>query len=586
MIKMASFIEQEEQYINKKINELGYKVEEVTLNPSSRPEFGDYQYNGIMALAKSNNENPRELATKLVELIQKDNHYKEINVAGPGFINITFSDESLIKHINELNNNINLNYENDNPKKIVMDYGGANVAKALHVGHLRSANIGEALKRLASSLGNETIADAHLGDWGRPIGLVMLEIKKRFPDLPYFDENYKGEYPKESPVTNDDLMEIYPIASTKAKEDETYMEEARIITSKFQLGDRGLMALWNHIMNVSKTDIKRVYDRLNVTFEVWEGESDSYQYIPKTIDYLEKKNLVEDSEGAKVIHLQEPDDDHEVPPILLIKSNGAASYESTDVACLLERMEKFNPDEVWYLTDIRQALHFEQVFRAVYKSGIVPKTTNLEFIPFGTMNGSDGKPFKTRDGGVMTLENLIEIAKVECEKRILPNITGEERDKIAEQVAIAAVKYADLIPYRLTDYNFDPVKFADIQGKTGPYLLYSTIRMKSLLKNADNSNINYKEYKTINSKEARDIIIQLLSIRNVLLKSFTTRSLNDITEYLYKITNLYNNLYANYRILTEENKDLQESWLLLTKVVLDNNKKLLDILGIEVPDRM
>lgn len=586
MIKMASFIEQEEQYINKKINELGYKVEEVTLNPSSRPEFGDYQYNGIMTLAKSNNENPRELATKLVELIQKDNHYKEINVAGPGFINITFSDESLIKHVNELNNNINLNYENDNPKKIVMDYGGANVAKALHVGHLRSANIGEALKRLASSLGNETIADAHLGDWGRPIGLVMLEIKKRFPDLPYFDENYKGEYPKESPVTNDDLMEIYPIASTKAKEDETYMEEARIITSKFQLGDRGLMALWNHIMNVSKTDIKRVYDRLNVTFEVWEGESDSYQYIPKTIDYLEKKNLVEDSEGAKVIHLQEPDDDHEVPPILLIKSNGAASYESTDVACLLERMEKFNPDEVWYLTDIRQALHFEQVFRAVYKSGIVPKTTNLEFIPFGTMNGSDGKPFKTRDGGVMTLENLIEIAKVECEKRILPNITGEERDKIAEQVAIAAVKYADLIPYRLTDYNFDPVKFADIQGKTGPYLLYSTIRMKSLLKNADNSNINYKEYKTINSKEARDIIIQLLSIRNVLLKSFTTRSLNDITEYLYKITNLYNNLYANYRILTEENKDLQESWLLLTKVVLDNNKKLLDILGIEVPDRM
>ena len=272
--------------------------------------------------------------------------------------------------------------------------------------------------------------------------------------------------------------------------------------------------------------------------------------------------------------------------ILLIKSNGAASYESTDVACLLERMEKFNPDEVWYLTDVRQALHFEQVFRAVYKSGIVPKTTNLEFIPFGTMNGSDGKPFKTRDGGVMTLENLIEIAKEECEKRILPNITGEERDKVAEQVAIAAVKYADLIPYRLTDYNFDPVKFADLQGKTGPYLLYSTIRMKSLLKNADNSNINYKEYKLINSKEARDIIIQLLSIRNVLLKSFTTRSLNDITEYLYKITNLYNNLYANYRILTEENKDLQESWLMLTKVVLDNNKKLLDILGIEVPDRM
>ena len=583
---MASFIEKEELYIKEKLKELNYKVEEVTLNPSSRPEFGDYQYNGIMSLAKEYRENPRDIATKLVDLIQKENHYKDINVAGPGFINITFSDEELINHINELNNNINLNYENKHPKKIVMDYGGANVAKALHVGHLRSANIGEALKRLANSLGNETIADAHLGDWGRPIGLVMLEIKKRNPELPYFDENYKGEYPKESPVTNDDLMEIYPLASTKAKEDESYMEEAREITSKFQLGDRGLMALWKHIMNVSKEDIKRVYDRLNVTFEVWEGESDSYQYIPQTIEILEKQNLVEESEGAKVIHLQEPDDDHEIPPILLIKSNGAASYESTDVACLLERMQKFNPDEVWYLTDARQALHFEQVFRASYKSGIVPKTTNLEFIPFGTMNGSDGKPFKTRDGGVMTLENLIELAKVECEKRILPNITGEERENIAEQVAIATVKYADLIPYRLTDYNFDPVKFSDVQGKTGPYLLYSTIRMKSLLNNANNSNLEYKTYKKINSKEDRDIIIYLLNLKSVLTKSFETRSLNDITEFLYKITNLYNNLYANYRILTEEDKELQESWLMLTKVVLDNNMKLLNILGIKVPNKM
>ena len=586
MILMSSFIEKEELYIKNKLNEIGYKVDNVTLNSSSRPEFGDYQYNGIMSLAKENNQNPRDIATKLVDIITKDNHYKDINVAGPGFINITFSDEQLINHINELNNNININYDNDNPKKIIMDYGGANVAKALHVGHLRSANIGESLKRLAISLGNEVLADAHLGDWGRPIGLVMLEIKKRNPNLPYFDEKYQGEYPKESPVTNDDLMEIYPLASTKAKEDESYMEEAREITSKFQLGDKGLMALWKHIMDVSKEDIKRVYDRINTTFEIWEGESDSYQYIPKTIDILEKQNLVEESEGAKVIHLQEPDDDHEVPPILLIKSNGAASYESTDVACLLERMEKYNPDEVWYLTDARQSLHFEQVFRAAYKSGIVPKSTNLEFIPFGTMNGSDGKPFKTRDGGVMTLENLIDLAKDECEKRILPNITGEERDKIAEQVGIAAVKYADLIPYRLTDYNFDPVKFSDVQGKTGPYLLYSTIRMKSLLKNADQSNIKYNKYLKINGKEDRDIIIYLLTIRNVLTKSIETRSLNDITEYLYKITNLYNNLYANCRILTEEDKELQESWLMLTKVVLDNNMKLLDILGITIPERM
>ena len=583
---MSSFIELEQKYIKEKLNKLGYKVEDVTLNPSSRPEFGDYQYNGIMGLAKEYKKNPRDIANELVESIQKDNHYKDINVAGPGFINITFSDEELIKHINELNKNININYETEQHKKIVMDYGGANVAKALHVGHLRSANIGEALKRLLVSLGNEVIADAHLGDWGRPIGLVMLEIKKRYPDLPYFDENYKGEYPTESPVTNDDLMEIYPLASAKAKESEEYMEEARDITSKFQLGDKGLMALWNHIMDVSKADIKRVYDRLNVTFEVWEGESDSYKYIPETIEIMEKKNLVEESQGAKIINVAEPDDDHEVPPILLIKSNGAASYESTDVACLLERMQKFNPDEVWYLTDARQALHFEQVFRASYKSGIVPKTTNLEFIPFGTMNGADGKPFKTRDGSVMKLEDLIDMAKVECEKRILPNITGEERERISENIGIASVKYADLIPYRLTDYNFDPIKFSDLQGKTGPYLLYSTIRMKSLLKNADTNKITYNNYSIINSKEDRDIIIHLLNLRTALLKSYDTRSLNDITEFLYKITNLYNNLYSNFRILTEENKELQESWLVLTKVVLDNNIKLLNILGIDIPERM
>ncbi len=583
---MSSFIEKQEEYIKNKIQECGYEVDEVTLNVSSRKEFGDYQYNGAMAMAKKYGKNPRDIATEIVESIKKDNKYKDINIAGPGFINITFSDEELINHVNELNKDINLNYGNDNPKTIFMDYGGANVAKALHVGHLRSANIGEALKRLVVALGNKAIADTHLGDWGRPIGLVMTEIKHRNPKLPYFDEKYEGEYPTESPVTNDDLMEIYPLASTKAKEDEAYMEEARDITSKFQLGDKGLMALWHHIMDVSKADIKRVYDRLNVTFETWEGESDCYRYIPETVEYLEKKGFVEDSQGAKIINVAEPDDDHEVPPVLLIKSNGAASYESTDIAGLWERMHLFNPDEVWYLTDARQALHFEQVFRACYKTGIVPESTNLEFIPFGTMNGADGKPFKTRDGGVMTLEALLDLAKEECEKKILPNITGQEREDVAEKISVGAVKYADLIPFRLTDYNFDPVKFSDLQGKTAPYLLYSTIRMKSLLNKAEEAKISFNEYKIINDEIDREVIIGLLNLRSVLLKSFNTRSLNDITDYLYKITNLYNNFYSQNRVLTEENKELQESWLMLTKVIYDNNLKLLNILGIEIPDRM
>lgn len=583
---MNSFIEKQEEYLKNKINKCGYNVNEVTLNISSRPEFGDYQYNGAMALAKEYGKNPREIATEIVESIKLDNKYKDINIAGPGFINITFSDEELIAHINELKENINLNYENNNPKKIFMDYGGANVAKALHVGHLRSANIGEALKRLLVALGNEAIADAHLGDWGRPIGLVMLEIKKRNPELPYFDELYNGEYPKISPVTNDDLMELYPFASNKAKEDEDYMEEARVMTAKFQDGDKGLTALWEHIMNVSKTDIKRIYDRLNTTFEVWEGESDGNKYIPEMMEYLEGKNLIEDSQGAKIINVAEPEDDHEVPPLLLVKSNGSASYETTDLACIWERMKLFNPDEIWYLTDARQALHFEQVFRAAKKSKMVNEDTKLEFIPFGTMNGVDGKPFKTRDGGVMTLESLLDLAKTECEKKVLPNITGEERDKVAEKVSVAAVKYADLIPYRLTDYNFDPVKFSDLQGKTGPYLLYSTIRMKSLLKKAEEAGIEYKKYTKINSDIDRQVIIGLLNLRSVLTKSMNTKSLNDITDYLYKITNLYNNFYSNNHVLTEENKKLQESWLTLTSVIYENNSKLLNILGIDVPERM
>ncbi len=583
---MSSFIENQEEYIKTKINECGYEVDEVVLNISSRPEFGDYQYNGAMGLAKKYGKNPVSIATEIVESIKKDNKYQDINIAGPGFINITFSNEELINHVNELKENININYENNNPKTIFMDYGGANVAKALHVGHLRSANIGEALKRLASSLGNKVVADAHLGDWGRPIGLVMLEIKHRQPELPYFDESFDGEYPTTSPVTNDDLMELYPYASNKAKEDETYMEEARVITAKFQDGDKGLMALWHHIMDVSKTDIKRIYDRLNTTFEVWEGESDGNAYIPEMLEYLESKKLVEESQGARIIEVKEENDDHEIPPLLLVKSNGSASYETTDLACIWERMKLFNPDEIWYLTDARQALHFEQVFRAAKKSEIVKENTNLEFIPFGTMNGADGKPFKTRDGGVMTLEALLDLAKVECEKKILPNIVGEERDEIADKVSVAAVKYADLIPFRLTDYNFDPVKFSDLQGKTGPYLLYSTIRMKSLLKKASEANITFKDYTILNDKTDRDVIICMLNLRSVLTKSINVKSLNDIAEHLYKVTNLYNNFYSNNHVLTEENKELQESWLVLTKVIYENNLKLLNILGIEVPEKM
>lgn len=583
---MNIFIKEQEQYLQKKLHDCGYDVEEVTLNISSRPEFGDYQYNGIMPLAKVYHKNPREIAEELLNALKEDNLYKDVNIAGPGFINITFSDEQLLRHMNELLQNIELNYTGIEPKNIFFDYGGANVAKALHVGHLRSANIGEALKRLCKSLGCNVVADAHLGDWGRPIGLVMLEIKKRQPELPYFDASFTGEYPAEPPVTNADLMEIYPIASEKAKNDENYMAEARELTAQFQNGNKGLTALWKHIMQVSKTDIKRIYDKLNTTFEIWEGESDGNKYVPELIDYLEEKNLIKESQGARIIEVQNSDDDHEIPPLLLIKSNNSTSYETTDLACILERMKLYNPDEIWYLADSRQALHFEQTFRAARISEIVKPDTKLEFIPFGTMNGKDGKPFKTRDGGVMSLESLLDLAEIECEKKILPNIIGTERKKIAEQVSLAAVKYADLIPYRLTNYTFDPVKFSDLQGKTGPYLLYSTIRMKSLLKKAQESNIEFKKVSVIANEYDRAIMIGLLNINSVLMKSYKAKSLNEIAEHLYKITNLFNNFYSQNRILTEEDGQTKESWLCLSRIVYENNLKLLNILGIDVPDRM
>ena len=578
-----NFLSKQEKLIKQVINDLGYNVSEVSLIPSSRKEFGDYQYNGVMNIAKELHQNPREIALLIVDKLKEIKDLINVNVQGPGFINISFSNEALISYLNEMSKNININYESDTKKTIFLDYGGANVAKTLHVGHLRSANIGEALKRLAEALGNKTISDVHLGDWGRPLGLVILEISKRQPNLCYFDDNYTGDYPKESPVTNEDLMEIYPTASIKAKEDEKYLEEARIVTKKLQEGHKGYNELWKQILKVSSEDIKKIYTKLNTTFDLWEGESDCYKVIPEMMEHINKLNVTKESEKAIVIDVKKESDEIEYPPFMLVKSNGGASYQTTDLAAIYDRIRRFHPDEIWYVADNRQSLHFETVFRAAKKTEI-SKNENLVFAGFGTMNGSDGKPFKTRDGGVMSLNNLIDLVKVESEKKLLPNIV-EDRDKIAEMVAIAAIKYADLIPFRTTDYVFDPVKFSDLNGKTGPYLLYSTIRMKSLLNNAKKENITYKEVEVIDEK-TKEIALSLLNINKVLLKSFNTKSLNEIAELLYKITNTYNNFYSNVRILTENDEKVRSSWLAITNIVYQNNLKLLNILGINVPERM
>lgn len=581
-----SLIKELEKDIIKVINIAGYNVSDPMFQTTSRPDLGQYQINCAMSLAKQYGKNPREIATDIVNELQKDNRFTNINIAGPGFINITLTNDCLVDMLNKIQEDINVNIDKQDSKKIIIDFGGANVSKALHVGHLRSANIGEALKRLAKLLGHEVLGDAHLGDYGRPLGLVVLEIKKMYPELPFFDENYEGDYSEvELPITNEDLERIYPLASIKSKEDENYLEEAREVTAKIQSKTRGYYDVWKKVVEISKEDIKRVYNTLNVYYELWQGESDAVEYFEELNEIFEKANILEESEGAKIVDVKEEKDTSPMPPLLFLKSNGTLSYQTTDLATILERKKNYNPDEIWYVTDNRQCLHFEQVFRAARKAKLVDENVVLEHIPFGTMNGKDGKPFKTRDGGVMSLKNLISLVKEETAKKIaLGSVTEEEKAEISETVAIAALKYADSLPYRGTDYVFEIEKFADLEGKTGPYLLYSTIRMKSLLIKA--KDIDYQKMHILNSETEQDIILTILNLPNVLTKSIEAKSLNEIAEYLYKLTSQYNKFYNENKILVEENEKLRESWLVLTKVVYDINSLLLDVLGIKVPEKM
>ena len=581
-----SVIKELNEEMQKIVAKAGYEIENLVLQPSGRRDLGQFQLNDAMTLAKTYHKAPRMIAEDIVKVLEEDGRFTNLNIAGPGFINITLKDEYLGKLLTEIYLDKSKNIDKREKRKIILDYGGANVAKALHVGHLRSANIGEALKRLAILLGYDVVGDAHLGDYGRPLGLVVLEIKKRFPDLAYFDESYQGDYHDVNlPVTNEDLEEIYPYASNKSKEDEAYLEEAREITFKIQNHERGYYDIWKKVVEISKNDIKKVYDELNVNFELWLGESDAAEYLDELDEIYKNSNVLTESEGAEIIEVKEESDNSPMPPLLYRRSNGTVSYETTDLATILQRRKEENPDEIWYCVDARQSLHFDQVFRAARKVKLVEDRVGLEHIGFGTMNGKDGKPFKTRDGGVMSLKALIEQVENETRKRINPETVDEEhKEEVAKTVAIAALKYADLLPFRGTDYIFDPEKFADLEGKTGPYLLYSTIRMKSLLTKGQNLELGkITKFKT---ETERDIALTILRLPIVLNKALDSRSLNDITEYIYKLTSLYNKFYSENKILIEEDKELQTSWLTLTKIVYDINMLLLNTLAIKVPEKM
>ena len=576
---MNELIKKIEKKIKDALVENGYD-DEVIVNFSSRVDLGEFQYNGIMKIAKSYGKNPRMIAEEVVNSLKSDEFFKDVNVAGPGFINITIKDEYLLEFINKTIDNFGILIPLVDKKKIVIDYGGANAAKALHVGHMRSANIGEALKRLIKVFGNEVISDVHLGDLGRQSGMLISEIKKRNPELCFFDKEYKGEYPKID-ITNKELGIYYPEASKDAKENEERMNEVREITSLVEAGYEPYLNLWKQIVNISSEEIKSIYERLNCSFDLWEGELDSIKYTDNVLELV--KDYMYLSDGAQVVDVKEEDDKLEIPPMIIINRNGATNYETRELGTLYSRIERFNPDEVLYVVDNRQSLHFVQTFRVAYKSKMVIDNVKLLHLGFGTINGKDGKPFKTRDGGVMELNTLIEMIKSEITKKVSDRVSDALKEDIIEKLTIATLKFADLSSFRATDYIFDIDKFSSFEGKTGPYILYTCVRIKSLFEknNIDNFNISM-----INNTSDLNIYLKLLEVSNVLKKAYDEKSLNYICDYLYELCSLYNKFYGECNITNCQDINLKNSWLSLSKLVYDVSKNLLDILAIDIPNKM
>ncbi|MDD6772262.1 MAG: arginine--tRNA ligase [Inconstantimicrobium porci] len=584
---MDKFIEKISYIVSTKFKENGYDKQYGKVNVSNRPDLCQFQCNGALAAAKKYGKAPRNIAEEVVESLNSLNTFEEISIAGPGFINIKVKDEILVKYVNDMAKDKKCGCSNaENPMSIVVDYGGANVAKPLHVGHLRSAIIGESIKRTAKFLGHNVIGDVHLGDWGLQIGMVITEVKRRQPGLPYFDESFTGEYPKEAPFTIDELEDIYPKASKLAKSDENAMLEAREATVELQQGRRGYRALWQHILNVSVADLKKNYSSLNVFFDLWKGESDAQEFIPDMVKYLKDNGYTKESEGALVVDVEEETDKAPIPPFLVLKSDGASLYGTTDLATIVQRVQDYNPDEIIYLADKRQSLHFNQLFRCAKKTHIFDKDKTLDYIGFGTMNGKDGKPFKTREGGVMRLHDLIEIIKSAVRDKIVAN-NSVEADKVedtARIVGLAALKYGDLSNQATKDYIFDIDRFAAFEGNTGPYILYTVVRIKSILSkvNPTGEEIIIKPYSDVE----RDLMLKLTKFNEVIEASYAERAPHKICEYIYDVSNIFNRFYNSNKIVSEEDKEKQSSWVAMITLVKRVIEQCLDLLGIEVPEKM
>ena len=569
----------------------GYDRKYAKVTLSNRPDLCEYQCNGAMAGAKTYHKAPIMIAEDVVALLQDSRCLSEAGAVKPGFINMKLKEEYVADYLNQMEESSDLGLEKtENPEMIVVDYGGPNVAKPLHVGHLRSAIIGESVKRISRKMGHKVLGDIHLGDWGYQMGLIITELRERKPDLPYFDDAFEGEYPQEAPFTIGELEEIYPTASGRAKEDEAYRENALHATYLLQNGHRGYTAIWNHIMHVSVTDLKKNYANLNVDFDLWKGESDAQAYIPDMIDRLKKDGYAHLDQGALVIDVQEETDTKEIPPCMIQKSDGASMYGTTDLATLVQRVEDYRPDRIIYVVDKRQELHFVQVFRAAKKTGIVPEETSLKFLGFGTMNGKDGKPFKTREGGVMRLENLIAEITEEMYRKIDENRTVEEAEakETAKIVGMAAIKYGDLSNQASKDYVFDVDRFTSFEGNTGPYILYTIVRIKSILNKYQASGHELEGLKVAGatSESEKALMLEVVKYNEVMETAFEELAPHKICAYIYDLANAFNRFYHETRILAEEDEEKQKSYIALLKVTKNVLEACIDVLGFEAPERM
>ena len=570
----------------------GYPSDRVTATISNRPDLCEYQCNGAMPLAKEAHKAPIQIAEEVCGFLKESPCFSLAEAVKPGFINLNVTGEFLSSYVTEMGETEKFGFEElKNPVKVIVDYGGPNVAKPLHIGHLRAAIIGESIKRICRFVGHETLGDVHLGDWGLQMGQIIAELKLRKPQLPYFDESFSGPYPEEAPFTISELEEIYPTASKKCKtESETYDAEFTVAapqaTAELQQGKPGYRAIWQHIINISVADLKKNYEKLDVHFDLWKGESDVQKYIPDMVEHLKQDGFARESDGALVVDVAEEGDRKELPPCIIVKSDGATLYSTTDLATLIERMELFDPGYIIYVVDKRQGLHFEQVFRTAKKTGIVPEDEKLFFLGFGTMNGVDGKPYKTRDGGVMRLETLIaEINEAVLEKmKENREFDSEEAEATAQIVGLSALKYGDLSNQATKDYIFDIERFTSFEGNTGPYILYTIVRIKSILGKYGKEPSGRIVFTGESTEKA--LMIELALFSQVIEAAYQETAPHKICSYIYDLANAFNSFYHEVRILGEEDEAKKDSYLSLLALTREVLEQCIELLGFSAPERM